>query len=84
MLKSCSEFGWELNINDVYEYLGSEWRSNRDIKKHFNLNQQRFYHLSRWLIRGGFIECRTSYELNFKNLDKRINFYRVKVKNNNL
>ena len=63
-------------INAVFEYL-RVWRSNRDIKETFELSQNQFYNLSRWLVKGGFVQRCTSSEIGL-DCNDRITFYKVK------
>lgn len=63
------------DLTEVLEYL-SEWRSNRAIKEKFNLTQIQFYRLSRWLLKAGVAERKTSSEIGL-DCNDRITFYRV-------
>jgi hypothetical protein len=66
----------DYDINDVFSYL-EDWRSNRAIKEKFELSQTRFYSLSRWLVKGGFVERREASSIGL-DCNNRITFYRVK------
>lgn len=63
-------------INEVLAYL-KEWRSNRDIKNRFNLSQNQFYRLSRWMVKGGFVKRCTSNDIGL-DCNDRITFYKIK------
>ena len=64
------------NLDDVLKYL-VDWRSNRSIKEEFNLTQNQFYHLSRWLVKGGFVDRCNSIDIGL-DCNDRITFYRLK------
>lgn len=66
----------EIKIDEVLHYL-KEWRSNREIKEQFNLNQNKFYRLSRWLVKANIAERCSAIELQ-QGCNGRIMYYKVR------
>lgn len=67
------------DLKPVLEYL-TEWRSNRAIKEKFELPQHSFYRLSRWLVKAGVAERKTSAQIGL-DCNNRITFYRIRKNN---
>ena len=65
------------NVDEILDYL-SEWRTSKEIRERFDYTNARWFKVSRWLLKGNFIE-RCSTLLNnktnrvyvFRRMDKK-------------
>ena len=64
----------EPKIDDVLNFL-DKWKSGIEIRNRFNLTQNEFAHLSKWLVKGKFVTCCGGGDIN-KSVDGRIVFYK--------
>lgn len=63
------------DLKPILNYL-SDWKSNREIKEKFELSQNQFYRLSRWLVKAGVAERKTASQIG-RDCNDRITFYKA-------